>query len=240
MTTVEKFTKDTQTMLGLRLSSRQLAAFERYEQELLSWNEKFNLTAIRDSEGVRTKHFLDSLSCLLVMRDNPPLRLADVGTGAGFPGIPLKIALPNLQLTLVESVGKKADFCRHVVETLGLDRVDVVTCRAEEMGQTWEHREHYDWVVARAVAELPVLAEFLLPLVKIGGFMLAQKGEAGPAEAHAAGKAIHLLGGRLHTIQKLNLPGVVEDRYLVMVDKIAATPPGYPRRVGLPAKRPIA
>ena len=94
--------------------------------------------------------------------------------------------------------------------------------------------------MARAVAALPVLAEFLLPLVKIGGFMLAQKGEAGPAEAHAAGNAIHLLGGRLHTVQKLNLPGVVEDRYLVMVDKIAATPPGYPRRVGLPAKRPIA
>ena len=236
---MEKFTKDAQTLLGLRLNPRQLAAFERYEQELLSWNEKFNLTAIRDSEGVRTKHFLDSLSCLLVMRDNPPARLVDIGTGAGFPGIPLKILLPNIQLTLVESVGKKADFCRHVVEVLNLDKVEVLTCRAEEMGQDRNHRERYDWAVARAVAALPVLAEFLLPLVKIGGSILAQKGESGPAEAHLADKAIRLLGGRLRTVQKLNLPGVVEDRYLVVVDKTAATPPGYPRRVGLPAKRPI-
>jgi 16S rRNA (guanine527-N7)-methyltransferase len=236
---VEKFTKDTFALIGLRLSLRQLAAFERYEEELLSWNEKFNLTAIRDREGIRTKHFLDSLSCLLAMRDSSNARLVDVGTGAGFPGIPLKIANPSLQLTLVESVGKKADFCRHVVETLALDKVDVLACRAEEMGLAPEYREHYDWAIARAVADLPVLAEFLLPLVKIGGSILAQKGESGPAEAHKAEKAIHLLGGRLRTLQKVNLPGVAEDRYLVVVDKIAATPPGYPRRVGLPAKRPI-
>ncbi len=236
---MEKFTKDTLALIGLRLSPRQLVAFERYEEELLSWNEKFNLTAIRDREGIRTKHFLDSLSCLLVMRDNSPIRLVDIGTGAGFPGIPLKIAFPSLQLTLVESVGKKADFCRHVIETLALDKVDVLTCRAEEMGLEREYRERYDWAVARAVADLPVLAEFLLPLVKIGGSMLAQKGESGPAEAHKAEKAVQLLGGRLRTLQKVNLPGVAEDRYLVVVDKIAATPPGYPRRVGLPAKRPI-
>ncbi len=236
---MEKFTKDTLALLGLRLSPRQLSAFERFEEELLSWNEKINLTAIRDREGIRTKHFLDSLSCLLVMRDSPGARLVDVGTGAGFPGIPLKIAIPSLQLTLVESVGKKADFCRHVVDTLALERVDVLTCRAEEMGQALEYRERYDWAIARAVANLPVLAEFLLPLVKIGGSMLAQKGESGPAEAHKAEKAVHLLGGRLRTLQKVNLPGVAEDRYLVVVDKIAATPPGYPRRVGLPAKRPI-
>ncbi len=236
---MEKFTKDTQALLGFRLSPRQLAVFERYEEELLSWNEKFNLTAIRDREGIRTKHFLDSLSCLLVVRDNPNARLVDIGTGAGFPGIPLKIALPTLQLTLVESVGKKAEFCRHVVETLALEKVEVLTCRAEEMGLAPEYRERYDWALARAVANLPVLAEFLLPLVKIGGAMLAQKGETGPAEAHGAEKAMQLLGGRLRTLQKVNLPGVAEDRYLVVVDKIAATPPGYPRRVGLPAKKPI-
>ncbi len=236
---MEKFTKDALNLIGLRLGPRQLAAFERYEEELLSWNEKFNLTAIRDREGIRTKHFLDSLSCLLVVRDNPNARLVDVGTGAGFPGIPLKIAVPSFQLTLVESVGKKADFCRHVVDALALEKVDVLTCRAEEMGLAPEYREHYDWAVARAVANLPVLAEFLLPLVKIGGSMLAQKGESGPAEAHKAEKAVHLLGGRLRTLQKINLPGVAEDRYLVVVDKIAATPPGYPRRAGMPAKKPI-
>ncbi len=239
---MEKFTKDVQTLFGLRLTARQVSAFARYEEELLAWNEKFNLTAIRDREGIRTKHFLDSLSCLLVMRDLPPNRLVDIGTGAGFPGIPLKIAYPAMQLTLVESVGKKADFCRHVVEAIGLERVDVLTCRAEEIGQASarnEHRERYDWGVARAVASLPVLSEYILPLVRVGGCMLAQKGESGPVEAQSAETAFRLLGGRLRTVQKLNLPGVAEDRYLVVVDKIAATPPGYPRRVGLPAKRPL-
>jgi 16S rRNA (guanine527-N7)-methyltransferase len=239
---VEKFCKDVQTLLGLKLTPRQISAFERYETELLAWNEKFNLTAIRDSEGIRTKHFLDSLSCLLVMREPQPNRLVDIGTGAGFPGIPLKIALPGLQLTLVESVGKKADFCRHLVDSLGLERVEVLTCRAEEMGQARqrnEYRERFDWAVGRAVASLPVLSEFLLPLVRIGGCMLAQKGESGPVEAQTSENAFKLLGGRLRTVQKLNLPGVVEDRYLVLVDKVAATPGGYPRRVGLPAKRPI-
>jgi 16S rRNA (guanine527-N7)-methyltransferase len=239
---VEKFAKDVQFLIGMRLTPRQITAFERYEEELLAWNEKFNLTAIRDRESIRTKHFLDSLSSLLVMREIQPNRLVDVGTGAGFPGIPLKIALPAMQLTLVESVGKKADFCRHLVETLGLERVEVVACRAEEIGQARErneHRERYDWAVARAVASLPVLSEFLLPLVRIGGCMLAQKGESGPSEAQASEKAFRLLGGRLRTVQKINLPAVVEDRYLVVVDKIAATPIGYPRRVGLPAKRPI-
>ena len=239
---MEKFVKDVQSLLGLRLTTRQVAAFERYEEELLAWNEIFNLTAIRDREGIRTKHFLDSLSSLLVMRDLPPNRLVDVGTGAGFPGIPLKIAVPEMRLTLVESVGKKAEFCRHLIETLGLERVEVLACRAEEIGQARErneYRERFDWAVGRAVASLPVLSEYLLPLVRIGGCMLAQKGESGPQETQASEKAFRLLGGRLKTVQKLNLPTVAEDRYLVVVDKIAATPTGYPRRVGLPAKRPI-
>lgn len=238
-TIVEKLIQDVQHLTGLRLTPRQTAAFQLYEQELLDWNSRFNLTAIRDVEGVRTKHFLDSLSCLLVMRDKPVHRLVDIGTGAGFPGIPLKIILPNFQLTLVESVGKKADFCRHVVEVLKLDNVQIVVARAEECGQSPSHREQYDWAVARAVANLTILAEFLLPLVKIGGSMLAQKGESGPAEAQAAEHAIHLLGGHLRQIKKINLPGVVEDRYLVTIDKVAATPPKYPRRVGVPAKKPL-
>jgi 16S rRNA (guanine527-N7)-methyltransferase len=236
---VEKLIQDVQNLTGLHLTSRQAAAFQLYEQELLDWNSRFNLTAIRDVEGVRTKHFLDSLSCWLVMRDKPPHRMIDIGTGAGFPGIPLKIVLPTLQLTLVESVGKKADFCRHVVEALKLDNVQVVIARAEESGQDPAHREQYDWAVARAVANLTTLAEFLLPLVKIGGAMLAQKGENGPAEAQAAESAFHLLGGHLRQIKKVNLPGVAEDRYLVTIDKVAATPPQFPRRVGVPGKKPL-
>lgn len=236
---MEKLLKELQTLLGLKLTSRQTAAFQRYEQLLMEWNARFNLTAVRDVEGVRTKHFLDSLTCLLAWRENPPGRLIDIGTGAGFPGIPLKIVQPSMQLTLVESVGKKADFCRLVVKELGLEKVQVLQARAEELGQQPAHREQYDWAVARAVANLPVLVEFLLPLVRVGGGALAQKGEAGPAEAQQAERAIKLLGGRIRQLKPVLLPGIVEERYLVIMDKIAGTPPQYPRRVGLAAKKAL-
>jgi 16S rRNA (guanine527-N7)-methyltransferase len=228
-----------QQLIGVTLTARQIAAFERYEQELLEWNERFNLTAIRDSEGIRTKHFLDSLSCLLVLKDPQPTRLVDIGTGAGFPGIPLKLMLPNLKLTLVESVGKKADFCRHMLQVLNLEGVEVLQARAEELGIQRSYRERYDWVVARAVAGMPTLAEYLLPLARVGGAILAQKGESGPAEVQTAEHAFQLLGGRVRKLQKVNLPGIVEDRYLIVVVKIAATPPAYPRRVGVPLKTPL-
>jgi len=237
---MEKLSQDLRTLVGIQLSARQLAAFKKYEEALLEWNQKHNLTAIRESEGIRTKHFLDSLTCMLAWRDHPPERLIDIGTGAGFPGIPLKLVLPRLKLTLVESVGKKLEFCRYVVDVLELDNVTCLQARAEEMGLSREHREKYDWAVARAVANLPVLAEYLLPLVKVGGGMLAQKGETGPAEAHKADHAIHVLGGRIKQLVPVLLPGVTEERFLVVVDKVSATPPGYPRRVGLPAKRPIS
>jgi 16S rRNA (guanine527-N7)-methyltransferase len=236
---METLVQDTQTLLGIRLSPRQIACFERYERELLAWNEKFNLTAIRDVAGIRTKHFLDSLTCTLAWRDHPPTSLIDVGTGAGLPGIALKILYPNMPLTLVESVGKKVDFCRHVVTVLGLEKVEVIQGRAEEVGQQPKHRERYDWAVARAVANLPILVEYLLPLVRVGGGMLAQKGESGPAEAQTAEKAARLLGGHIRQLITLNLPGVAEDRHLIVVDKKSATPPNYPRRVGVPSKTPL-
>ncbi len=236
---MKDFAAQVHRQLGVRLSAAQLDVLARYEQELVDWNTRFNLTAIRTPQEVRTKHFLDSLTCLLALRDTPPDRLVDVGTGAGFPGIPLKIIYPKMALTLVESVGKKADFCRHVVHTLGLSGVEVVQDRAEVLGHFPAHREKYDWAVARAVAILPVLAEYLLPLVRVGGSMLAMKGESGPAEAHAAENALRLLGGHLRQLVPVTLPGVVEERYLVVIDKIAATPAAYPRRVGLPAKKPL-
>lgn len=239
MDLMEKMIAEVQHLTGLKLTPRQASAFEIYERELLEWNEKFNLTAIRDPEGVRTKHFLDSLTCLIEMREHPPVRLIDVGTGAGFPGIPLKIVMPNLRLTLVESVGKKANFCSHMVDELNLEAVQVITARAEDIGQDPKHREAYDWAVARAVAALPILAEYLLPLVKVGGFFLAQKGESGPQEAHSAEKAFQMLGGRLKKITPVNLPGVAEQRFLVVVQKAAATPPKYPRRAGIPSKSPL-
>ena len=237
---MKEFAQQVHKQLGVRLTVAQLDLLARYEQELIEWNARFNLTAIRSLQEIRTKHFLDSLTCLLVLRETPPERLVDIGTGAGFPGIPLKVIYPKLQLTLVESVGKKAEFCRHVVRTLGLSGVEVVQERAEVLGQSPAHREKYDWAVARAVAILPVLAEFLLPLVRVGGGMLAMKGESGPAEAHAAERALRLLGGHLRQLLPVTLPAVVEERYLVVVDKIAATPNAYPRRVGIPAKKPLA
>jgi 16S rRNA (guanine527-N7)-methyltransferase len=225
--------------LGLRLSRTQLSALSLYERELVDWNTRFNLTAIRDPHEIHIKHFLDSLTCLLALRDSGSDRLVDVGTGAGFPGIPLKIIYPKMQVTLVESVGKKAEFCRHVVNILELRGVEVVQERAEALGQNPAYREQYDWAVARAVAILPVLAEYLLPLVRVGGGMLAMKGESGPAEAHSAERALRVLGGHLRQLLPVTLPGVAEERYLVVIDKVAATPPAYPRKVGIPAKRPL-
>ena len=210
-----------------------------YERELIDWNQKFILTAIRDAESIRTKHFLDSFSCVVAWKASPPERLIDVGTGAGFPGIPLKILYPNLKLTLVESVGKKAMFCQHIVRVLGLEHVDVIQTRAESLGQSPQHREKYDWAVARAVANLNVLSEYLVPLVKVGGIALAQKGESGPAEAQSAEKAMELLGGKLKQLIPVNLPGVADDRYLVLMEKVAATPPKYPRKPGVPMKQPL-
>lgn len=236
---MKQFSQLVYQRTGWRLSSRQLEALRLYESELLTWNERFNLTAIHDSEEIRIKHFLDSFTCLQVMRNQLGIRLIDVGTGAGFPGLILKIANPALQVTLVESVGKKVDFCRRIVELLGLEQVSVVQDRAEALGKMVEHREAYDWAAARAVAVMPVLAEYLLPFIRIGGSMLAMKGENAPVEAHAAEHALRVLGGRLRELVPVVLPGVAEERYLVVVDKIAATPPAYPRRVGIPSKRPI-
>jgi len=236
---MREFANQVHTLIGIRLSAAQLYALEIYERELLDWNARFNLTAIQETEKIRTKHFLDSLTCLSVMRESSMERVIDIGTGAGFPGLPLKIVSPNMRLTMVESVGKKAGFCRHVSVVLGLQHVEVLQERAEVIGQLSEHRQQYDWALARAVAVLPVLAEFLLPLARIGGSVIAMKGESALAESHSAERAINLLGGHLRKLIPVTLPGVADERYLVVIDKIAATPTVYPRRVGAPSKHPL-
>jgi 16S rRNA (guanine527-N7)-methyltransferase len=236
---MKELSQQAHNLFGIQLSSRQLKALELYERELLRWNEHTNLTAIREPEQIRIKHFLDSLTCLIVMREAPPARIVDVGTGAGFPGLPLKIVYPAMQLTLVESIGKKVDFCRYVIQKLGLEGVQVIQERVEVLGQLPEHRQQYDWALARAVAVMNVLVEYLLPLVRVGGAVLAMKGENAPAEMHVAEHATRLLGGHLRKLIPVTLPGVVEDRYLVVIDKVAATPDAYPRRVGVPSKHPI-
>lgn len=236
---MDPFTQQVYRQVGLKLTDRQVRLLAQYEQELLVWNERYNLTAIRDLEEVRVKHFLDSMTCVQAMKDAPGKRMVDIGSGAGFPGLVLKIVYPGVQLTLVDSVGKKIDFCRHMVKTLGLEQVETLQERAENIGQSLAYREQYDWAVARAVADLAVLAEYLLPLVRIGGRMLAMKGENGPVESHAAEHALQMLGGHLRQLLPVTLPGVAEERYLVIVDKVAATPTRYPRRVGIPSKRPL-
>jgi 16S rRNA (guanine527-N7)-methyltransferase len=236
---MQKLIRLAQELFGIHLTGGQVLALATLERELLAWNERVNLTAIREAEGIRVKHFLDSFSCVLAWRGTPPSRLIDVGTGAGFPGFPLKILYPSMHLTLVESVGKKANFCRHIVEQLKMENVEVLALRAEDVGQLPAHREVYDWAVARAVANLPILSEYLLPLVRPGGKMLAQKGTSGPAETNKAAHAFKVLGGQFNQLIHVNLPGIEEERYLVIVDKVAPTPKTYPRKPGIAAKKPL-
>lgn len=237
---MESLARSAKTLFNVALTQAQVEMFRRYAVELSAWNEHTNLTAITEPEAIEHRHFLDSLSCLLVIRSRKPgLRMIDVGTGAGFPGLPLKIACPEIDLTLVEATGKKVDFLRHVTETLGLKGVTFVNERAEAIGQMEAHREHYDWVLARAVAGMRTLAEYLLPLVNIGGHALAQKGENAPQEVSDAQEAINLLGGRIVQLTAVELPTVADTHYLIDIEKIARTPPAYPRRVGLPSKRPL-
>lgn len=224
---------------GLTLSPAQLELLARYADLLLEWNQKINLTAIRSPEEIRVKHFLDSLSCSLAIKGTDISKMIDIGTGAGFPGIPLKIIYPEMQLTLVESVTKKTQFLSEVVQVLGLEEVEIHPSRAETLGKQADHRESYPWAVARAVAGLPVLCEYLLPLVKIGGFMLAQKGDNALAELERAQSAIEILGGKTIETIPVELPGVTKERYLVKIEKVSPTPEKYPRREGIPSKRPL-
>jgi 16S rRNA (guanine527-N7)-methyltransferase len=237
---MEQLVNGVQRLLNLTLTGQQRQAFELYTQELLIWNARFNLTAITDPEGVQIRHFLDSLSCLLAARNlGSGQSVIDIGTGAGFPGLPLKIIRPTLRLTLVEATGKKTDFLRHVVTRLGLRNVTIIHGRAEEIGHDPHHREGYDWVTARAVAAMPTLVEYMLPFCRLGGRCLAQKGEDAAAEATSAEPALKLLGGHLNRLVPVELPGLAETRYLVIIDKIARTPEQYPRRPGRPAKSPL-
>jgi 16S rRNA (guanine527-N7)-methyltransferase len=230
--------------LGLRLTNEQQAAFQCYFEELVAWNQQFNLTAITDYEQVQVRHFVDSLSCLLAEEvklafGRANARAIDIGTGAGFPGIPLKLVCPGLRLTLLEATGKKVSFLEHIVERLGLHRVTVIHARAEDLAHDPLHRQQYDLALARAVADLPVLVEYMLPFCQVGGWVIAQKGEAGAAEAWSAERSITLLGGELRRVMPVELPGLSEDRSLVVIEKVSPTPEAYPRRPGIPSKRPI-
>ncbi len=238
---MEKLRRGAQE-LGITLKESHLSLFQTYYEELVEWNRRFNLTAITDYDGVQVRHFLDSLSCLVVLPRaelQAGARVIDVGTGAGFPGLPLRIVCPGIRLTLVEATRKKVDFLEHLVRRLGITDVEIIHTRVEELAHRPAYREQYDWAVARALAEMPTLVEYLLPLVRVRGAILAQKGENAPAEVHSAEEAIRILGGRVRRLVPVDLHGLAETRYLVIVDKVAATPEKYPRRPGMPEKRPL-
>ncbi len=238
-TDFKELARAAESLFRLRLSDGQLHAFSLYARELLAWNLRVNLTAITEPHEIEVKHFLDSLSCLLALKPRAGDSVVDVGTGAGFPGIPLKIACPQIRVVLVESIGKKAEFCRQIVQLLELEGVEVIQARAEQLGRDPKYRGQHDWAVARAVARLPVLLEYLIPLLRVGGVAIAQKGESGPSEATQAQPALAILGGELQRVVPVELPGGSESRYLIVVKKINETPAKYPRRPGIAAKRPL-
>jgi 16S rRNA (guanine527-N7)-methyltransferase len=228
---------------GGDLTPEAVTALQRYASLIVLGNARQNLTRILRADEIATRHFLDSLGCLrgLGRLEGADLRCVDVGAGAGLPGIPLKIVRPGWRMSLVESMVKKAMFLEKAVgpEGLGLDGVEVLRMRAEELGQAVGHRQSYDLAVARAVSRMSVLAEYLLPLVKVGGRCLALKGADARAEVEAAMPAIELLGGRLVEVAAYSLPGVTDERFLVVIEKVGVTPGAYPRRAGVPAKRPL-
>ena len=226
---------------GLVLSEAQLGQFETYYTELVEWNGRFNLTRITDYDAVQVQHFLDSLAVLVGAGNVFPVggRVINVGSGAGLPGLALKIARPDLRVTLADSVGKKVQFLTHMIERLGLTETAAVHGRAEELGRDRVHRAAYDVAVARAVADLAVLAEYLLPLVRVGGTAVAQKGARVEEEMARAAQAIRVLGGGTPRLAVYRLPGLDEPRSLVLIPKTRPTPPAYPRRPGLPAQTPL-
>jgi len=234
---------DGARQLGIELNTMQVKQFQLYYQVLIEWNKKFNLTAITDYQEVQTKHFLDSISITLALTKeqmkNPNLSIMDIGTGAGFPGIPLKILLTQSKLVLLDSKAKKATFVRYVTQKLGLGKVEIVIGRAEEVAHLLLLRQQFHLVVSRAVTSLPALVELALPFCQIGGRFVAQKKGDDRAEINGASKAIDTLGGKLSQVKKVELKGLSDERYLVIIDKIYPTPEKYPRRTGVPVRRPI-
>ena len=224
---------------GLELTTAQMTQFNTYYDLLVEWNQKINLTAITEPKDVAIKHMIDSLSCFKPNLFEENCSLIDVGTGAGFPGLPLKIFFPSLKLTLLDSLNKRVKFLQLVVDTLGLKDVNVIHARSEEAAKNKKYREQFDFATARAVARLPILCEYCLPFVKLNGMFIALKGRQYEEEIAEAGKAIKVLGGKLVKTMPVKLPEIDDKRAVIYVQKVKATPKTYPRKAGTPDKNPI-
>ena len=235
---LDSFQKDL-AELKISLDENQLCQFMSYYELLIEWNQVMNLTAITDFDEICKKHFIDSLSLVKAYDMSTSLSLIDIGTGAGFPGIPLKIAFPNLKITLLDSLNKRVVFLQTVIENLKLGNIEVIHGRAEDYAKEEKFREQYDLCVSRAVANLSILSEYCIPYVKTGGCFISYKSEKLTEEIKEASKAIDVLGGRIENRIEFEIPGSDIYRNLLIVYKEKETPAKYPRKAGIPSKKPI-
>ncbi len=228
--------------LGINLNEEQIKKVSRYLELLVQWNQKINLTSLKIPREIIIKHFLDSISCIKVINkyiDKERINIIDIGTGAGFPGIPIKIICPSIRLSLLEARKKKTIFLEKVTEEINFQKVKILNGRAETFGKGPDYREKYDIAISRAVARLNVLSEYCLPLVRVGGLFVAQKGRSYKEEIDKALKAVQLLGGELIGVENVRIPFINQEKYLLVIKKIKDTPSKYPRKEGLPQKRPL-
>ncbi len=233
---LEKYLKDGAAQFGAELDANMVRSLFEYKRLLLEWNEKMNLTAIQDDKEIIQKHFVDSLSITPYLKGIGSL--VDVGTGAGFPGIPLKISIPGLDAVLLDSLEKRVGFLDAVISELGLKGIKTVHMRAEDAGMSPKFRERFDAATARAVAALPVLLEYCLPLVATGGVFIAMKGSI-EQEVSMSGKALEILGGKIEEVKEFTLPDTDIKRSIIIVRKLRQTPTKYPRKAGKPSKEPL-
>ena len=223
--------------LNIELSEKQLNQFYNYMNILIEWNKVMNLTNITETEEIIQKHFVDSLTILKSIKENDSI--IDVGTGAGFPGIPIKIAFPETRITLLDSLNKRIKFLEEVINKLELKNIETIHGRAEEVAHNKKYREKYDIAIARAVAPLNVLSEYLLPFVKIGGYAICMTGAKGKEEAEEGKNAIKILGGEITNSREFNLPNTEMARTIIEIEKIKNTEKKYPRKAGTPTKMPL-